>query len=199
MINFFIAIFFTILALVFGWRAANDFGFKFSPKISLPFVGEFTKYAPTETKPDIDQPKLKLSMSGANVFVPDGEGLKQLTGIALNVKTWNTGTPSVAANWSLVVTPQSNVPVVAQLTKIPNSLKLSGNFNNVSINSVDALDVKTSSTPIGEIPVEGVLLFYVKLPKNVVSSSATHFELSVQDIYGNVSTTTQLMGNWLQW
>ncbi len=46
-------------------------------------------------------------MSGGNVFNPDAPDLRnRLTGIALNLKVWNTGAPCVATDWTLAVIAQ---------------------------------------------------------------------------------------------
>jgi hypothetical protein len=147
----------------------------------------------------LDKPALRISMFGGNVFIANGAGIQQpLTGIALTAKIWNVGTSSVATNWNLTIMPQNGIPVVAQLIAIPKTLTLTGTYNNVTIFSSDELDTKTGATPVGEIPIQGVLLFYVKLPKSLVQNPTTQWELSVQDIYGKISTTTQLMREWLQ-
>jgi hypothetical protein len=65
------------------------------------------------------KPELRLSMSGANVFTPDALDVRsRLTGVALDVKVWNTGAPSVATDWTLAVIPQGKTPVLGQLTEI---------------------------------------------------------------------------------
>jgi hypothetical protein len=144
------------------------------------------------------KPNLHLSMSGGNVFVPGAPDLRgSLTGIAINAKVWNTGNPSVATEWGLAVIPKGQIPVVAQLTKIPDQLTVGGQYNSVVIRASDALDARTAKEPISN-PEDGILLFYVKLPKSVVVDPATQLELSVKDIYGTETVVRQLMGNWLQ-
>jgi hypothetical protein len=138
-------------------------------------------------------------MLGGNVFVPDVPDMQeQLTGIALTAKVWNTGAPSVAAEWSLTVTPEGQQTVFAQWTQMPEVVTLYGTPHPTVIHSSDALDKKTANNPIGDIPVEGALLFYVKLQKTVVLESSTRLDLSVRDIYGGTASDTQVLGDWLQ-
>lgn len=66
---------------------------------------------------------MMVSMLGGNVFVPDAPDMKdRLTGIQINARIWNVGSPSVATEWSLMVVPQGMLPVIAQLTEAPELL-----------------------------------------------------------------------------
>ena len=144
-------------------------------------------------------PALRVSISGANVFAPDAKDVhNRLTGIALNARIWNTGIPSVATEWSLVVVPQNMTPVIAQLTSIPETLQLTGPISTAVIHAADALDTKTLTTPIGAIPVEGVLLFYVPLEREIVINPSTKLELTVKDIYSSETKAIQIIGEWLR-
>jgi len=154
--------------------------------------------APREVESRTQRPELKLSISGGNVFLPDAPDLhNKVTGIALNAKVWNTGGPSVATEWNLFIIPQGATPLRAQLTKIPEHLKVGGAFNSLVIYASDALDAKTSQTQISSMPIEGVLLFYLPIPKVVIQAPSTRWELSVKDIYGNETRFNQLVGDWL--
>jgi hypothetical protein len=147
---------------------------------------------------NLQKPELRLSMSGANVFTPDAQDVRErLTGIALNVKVWNTGTPCVATDWSLAVIAQGKTPALAQLTRIPEHLSLGGPINSTVIHASDALDVKTSANPISTQLVDGTLLFYVQMKRAVVLQKSTRLELAVTDIYGTKTLTSQIMGDWL--
>ncbi|MGO8753677.1 MAG: hypothetical protein ACLQHK_00400 [Gallionellaceae bacterium] len=144
------------------------------------------------------KPNLMLSMSGANIFIPDAPDMRNhLTGIAINAKVWNTGVSSVATEWSLSVILKDMPPIIAQLTKIPNSLHLNGPINSTIIRAKDALDDKTKRIQIQRTPVEGTLLFYVPIKKNLIMEPSTKLELKVKDIYGKESATTKVMGDWL--
>ncbi len=157
---------------------------------------------PKEITPILTTPntaKLSVLMLGGNVFVPNGSDMQeQLTGIALTGKVWNTGTPSVAVEWSLTVTLKGQAAVSAQWTQIPEVLTLNGTPNSTVIHSSDALDKKTANSPIGDTPIEGTLLFYGKLPKTAVLDPSTRLDLSVRDIYGDIASSTHLVGDWLQ-
>jgi hypothetical protein len=144
------------------------------------------------------KPKFMLLMNGGNVFMPNAPDMHDhLTGIALNAKIWNIGTPSVATEWSLRVTPKGKPPINAQFSKIPDALHLNGPINSTVIKSDDALDEKTKTTQIQNIPVEGTLLFYVQLPKETVMDPSTKLELKVKDIYGRESSAVHTIGDWL--
>jgi len=135
---------------------------------------------------------------GGNVFVPDGPGTKGLTGIAIDAKVWNTGGPSVATDWALFVIPKGVAPVVGQLTKMPDTLRLAGPINSSVITAAESLDAKTASTPVGNIPVAGRLLFYVPLSRDIVLAPTTQLRVDVFDIYKKGTTTSKLMGEWLR-
>ena len=145
------------------------------------------------------QPKLRLSMAGANIFIPDAMDMhNRFTGIGINAKVWNTGAPSVATEWLLFVIPENGTPVVGQLTAIPESLRLGGAVNSTIIRASDSLESKTKNTQVQTTPIEGTLLFYVAMKKEVVQAPSTRLELIVKDINGEETKATQLIGDWLQ-
>jgi hypothetical protein len=57
--------------------------------------------------------------------------------------------------------------------------------------------VKTAKTQIFATPIEGVLLFYVALPKAAVLDQGTHWQLTVKDIDGSETTIDKRVGDWL--
>jgi hypothetical protein len=145
------------------------------------------------------EPKMMLSMSGGNVFVPDAPDVRdRLTGIQITAQLWNVGSPSVATEWSLIVVPQGMLPVIAQLITIPELLRASGPINSAVIHGSNALDKRTKATPVRDQIVEGPLLFYASLPQAVVMDPHTRLELTVKDVLGRPTTTTKVMGDWLQ-
>ena len=145
-----------------------------------------------------DKPELRLSLFGGNVFIPDAPDVRdRLTGIHLRAMIWNTGAPSVATSWALTVVPQAETPVRGQLTAIADRVRAAGSINSAVIRGADALDVKTRRESISATPVEGDLLFYCEIAKEVVMRPTTRLELAVKDIYGKESVFTQLMGDWL--
>jgi hypothetical protein len=143
-------------------------------------------------------PNLMLSMLGGNVFEPDAKDMhNRLTGIGINAKIWNTGAPSVATEWSLSVIPEKATPVIAQLTKIPETLRLSGSINSAVIRSSESLEDKTKTAPVQATPVEGTLLFYAPIKREMVLAPSTRLELIVKDIEGKETKITKVMGDWL--
>jgi hypothetical protein len=152
--------------------------------------------------PSPKNPDLRRSISeGGNVFIPVAEDLRvrdRFTGIALKAKIWNVGAPSVAIEWSLFVIPQNVTPVVAQLTTIPESLRLEGPINSV-IRASDSLEAKTKTVPVKMTPVEGVLLFVVPLTQEIVLIPSTRLELTVKDINGIETKVSKLIGDWPVW
>jgi len=151
----------------------------------------------TPNRSEIKRPEFHLLIFGANVFVSGASDMRPLTGIALATKVWNTGEPSVTTEWNLAIIPQGQAPVIAQLTKIPEHLKLEGPINSTVVRSTDALDEKTARNPVEKGPIEGVLLFYVPLPKSTVQAKTTRWELSVKDLYGVETLATKTMDEWL--
>jgi len=137
---------------------------------------------------------LILRILGANVFESHPD--RSLTGIVLDVQIRNSGTPSIATDWKLLVSSNGATPAVAQFTVIPNELRVPGN-STFLLRSSEALDAKTDKEPVRDAVVSGRLLFYVRLPKTVVLQDSTVLKVSVQDIAGNEFDTQQRMGDWL--
>jgi len=133
--------------------------------------------------------ELRLAISGANVFTPTAPDMRdRFTGVAVDAKVWNIGGPSVATDWVFFVIPEGGIPIRAQFTKIPDHLSLGGMLTSRVIYASEALDTKTAQNQISSVPIEGTLLFYVQLPKDIVTAKGTRWELSVTDIYGTATT-----------
>ncbi len=143
------------------------------------------------------QSELRLSMLGGNIFIPDNVNEQILTGIALNVRVWNTGAPSFVSSWSLMVIPHGEIPILAQLIRMPELLRVNGMHNNAVIRAIDALDLKVNTTSVGTTPVEGTLLFYVKLSQKIVLDNDTRLELIATDMYEKETRKVQRIGDWL--
>lgn len=150
------------------------------------------KGAPQQLK---SPPDFRLSMLGANIFVPD-QVTQPITGIALDVRIMNAGVPSIATDWNLVVTEINGHTINAQLTRVPNRLTLNGKGGKVAIRDTNSLDVLAYQQPIQTGKgVEGTLLFYVKVPKSDVLQSTFH--LSVKDVTGKEVSATQYVRDWM--
>lgn len=148
----------------------------------------------TATAPP-SRPDLRLFVDGGNVFVPNDP--PETTGLALNAKVWNLGAPGVAIEWDLSIIPQGRLPVIGQITKIPEHLRLGGSVNSAVVSGNESLVDKTSQTDISRTPVSGVLLFYVPINHEDVLLPSTRMELTVGDAYGNQTKFTKLIGDWL--
>lgn len=142
------------------------------------------------------RPDLRLTLLGGNIFVPNGDN--DLTGLALDVRIHNIGTPTIATGWKLEI--RNTNTTRAQLTKQPELLTLNGAARQVVLHASDSLERKAIYIPLrdGEAPREGWLLFYVPLTKHIVQSSDTILHLSVEDSRGHEFHTDQRMGDWLQ-
>lgn len=212
MIDRAIGIFGLALSFIFGcWWIAPEF-FPVVPKWAILFgvilgvflvgvtVGSFMSNNYNDLKEKAVQlPNFMLSLIGGNIFVPEisDNACNSLTGITLTAKIWNTGEPSLATEWLLFVIPENSTPVIAQLTRMPKTLRIGGKFNSTVIMGSDSLEVKTSNTPVQNIPVEGTLLFYVSIKQEVVMAATTRLELIVKDIFGKETKAIQVMGDWL--
>lgn len=144
-------------------------------------------------------PMFRLSMLNANIFeLPRAPNrIDGITGIALDVSIRNGGSPSIATEWKLYVLALGEVPMLAQLTRMSNDLRVSGN-PSVVLAASESLENRTSQTPVhsGEL-VEGKLLFHIELPKKTILNKTTILKLSVQDIYGNEFSRDHRIGDWL--
>jgi len=152
---------------------------------------------PTAALPSLGLPDFKLSILGGNIFVPDQA--PSLTGIALDVRIRNAGASSIATDWTMWVTiAGEHSPRVAQFTKPPKQLTLSGKAGKVVLRSSDYLEDRVVSKPLqtGE-SIGGWLLFYVDVPKSTIQALDTTIELRVSDIRGHVFSAKQRMGDWL--
>jgi hypothetical protein len=142
------------------------------------------------------RPALKISISGGNVFVPGVPQWNRYTGIALDAKIWNTGKPSAATEWTLIVMPKGVTPIHAQLLNIPDELRLGGTEIGIIVHASDDLLTKTEKMEITELPTYGKLLFLIKMDQAKVLEGSTRLLLSVKDIYGMESIATQTVGDW---
>lgn len=149
-------------------------------------------------RPTLNKPKLAISMLGANVFIPEADDVRDnLTGIAIEARVWNTGTPSTVTKWSLKILPSGSQPVLAQFTKMPEQLSIKGQFNNAQLTAAMSLETKTSFNNVTSELVQGMLLFYVQLPKKIAIAPTTLWELTAADVLGHEVTTSQTVGDWL--
>lgn len=143
-----------------------------------------------------DLPKFTISLLGGNIFIP--EEARDITGIALDARIMNAGAPSIAADWKLLVIPKGRTPVLAQYTKVPETLRLGGERSSAVIRGSQSLGELTGRQAVQKgTAVDGVLLFYVRLPKTEVKAQSTIMEVSVRDIHGAETVTQQRIGDWL--
>jgi len=141
------------------------------------------------------RPELHVKLLGANVFIPDQ--WPSVTGIGLQTRVWNTGALSIVTDWTLKVIPNGKQAVVAQLTEMPNVLTATGEISTGILRAEDSLEKKTRTAQVGITPVDGTLLFYIPLPRDVVRANDTTWELTAKDIYEKETAVSQLLGNWI--
>lgn len=144
------------------------------------------------------KPDFKLLLLGGNIFVPNKS--THLTGIILDVRIRNIGeTTSIATDWKLVIKVPNKSPLIAQLTSPPKKLSVSGNPNAIFYKTDFQLEKTASSDPLAPnaFPLEGKLLFYIKIPKNEIMNFDTILNLSVEDNTGHEFSVNQRLGDWL--
>ena len=129
--------------------------------------------------------------------MPDAPDLRHFAGIALDVRIWNNGVPSPVTEWRLIVIPPGRSPTIAQITEIPDVLRLGGAKNSAVLRTADDLSRKLAHEDVGAKPTDGTVLFYVKLDKPLVMLEETQLELSVKDAFGTETVTKQRMGDWM--
>jgi hypothetical protein len=146
-----------------------------------------------------DSPRFILTMLGGNIFVPDQD--KSLTGIALKARIRNAGSPSIATDWELIITSPQEKAVMAQLSKPPDRLAVSGETGKIVLSASDfSLEDQASKNALkpGDSPIGGLILFYVRIPKSKVIAPDTILELIVSDYSGRKFSAKQKIGDWLQ-
>lgn len=141
---------------------------------------------PPTTTPGVPSSHFTLNTAGA-VFFPSA-GNSSLTGILMDVQIRNSGAPSIATAWKLMVIPKNGMQAAAQFNPIPSSRKESilSNDPPVVVKASDGLAEKVANRTIPQGKnMSGKLLFYVSLPLATVEDPSTRLRLSVQDINGN--------------
>lgn len=142
-----------------------------------------------------------LNMTGGCFFVSPSD--HSVTGIVLDANIRNSGASSVATDWRLKVAPKGRAPMAAEYQAIPEQMNVLCD-PPLTLHSKDNLADKVVGKRVLPLPgfnakVEsGKLLFYIRLPQNVVADDATQLTLSVQDIAGNVFETQAAVGSWLR-
>jgi hypothetical protein len=144
------------------------------------------------------KPQLHLTAQGANLFTPDAPDIRDiLSGIVLDAMIWNTGAPSIAVDWSLIIR-IPNGDIVAQLTAFPEKLTLNRSSHGQTIfTSADELDLKTIKETVGPVATSGRLLFYARVSLEELKNPSTQLILSVKDALGTATTVTKKIGDWL--
>jgi hypothetical protein len=141
------------------------------------------------------RPEFRLVLMGGDIFVTDSD--PKWTGLALGIRIWNTGAPSVTVSWSLAIAPKGQTPVLAQWSKRPEQIRAGGIRNSAIIRASEGIDLITAETPVNAIPIQGNVVFYTDLEKSIVTHPDTWLELSVKDIYEHETIARQKMGDWL--
>ena len=81
---------------------------------------------------------------------------------------------------------------------MPNVLTAISSVNSARLLAKNSLEIKTKDNQVGQDPISGVLLFYVRLPKDVVQAPNTVWELEAKDAYENKTHVSHLIGDWMQ-
>jgi hypothetical protein len=149
-------------------------------------IGEYRK---------VPAPSLGLAMDGGNIFNPDALGL---VGLGLDIRVWNTGGPTYVTKWSLLIIAPGHIPVVAQLTRIPELLRAGGPLNSAVLRSSKDLSVMTSTQPVKLAPMGGKLLFYAGIDRQSLENAATRLQLTATDSYGTEKRIEPLIGEWMR-
>ncbi|HVI28317.1 hypothetical protein [Hansschlegelia sp.] len=147
----------------------------------------------------LSKPEIRLNLLGGNIFNPAMAPWKdQICGVALDVRVWNTGSPSIITEWGLVIVSRGNTPIIAQLTKMPEQLTTTGEYNGAILRAADALDTKTAFNEVGRGVVEGILLFYARIKRDELEHPDTRLELYAKDAYERETKAVIRMGQWLR-
>lgn len=141
-------------------------------------------------------PDIKAYLMGGSIFesteFPGGA-----TGLTINLKVWNIGSPTLIIKWELYIIPRGHTPEKAQYTEMPDVLRLNGAINSAVVKGADSIAKKLENTELEKNPVGGTLLFYSRLPKNAVIDKHTRLELVIHDLNGGEHKFEQLIGEWL--
>lgn len=160
-------------------------------KLSETFRVEDSQMGPAILKGPT-RPNVGLHIDGANIFVPDEN--TSMTGIALNAKVWNAGSDTILIDWDLRILPADAPAVAAQITIMPPLISMQ---HGEPIKGSESLLDRLGSRPVPSTPLEGILLFYAKIPKQLVIDPDTVIELCARDIHSNSFTFKHRMGDWL--
>jgi hypothetical protein len=133
-------------------------------------------------------------LRGANVFIPDAA--PELTGIVLTVRMWNTAEPTFVVDFSLTIEVEGHQPVKAQLTDMPETLRLNGESSTV-LTAGMSLERKSAATPLGAAPMDGTLLFYAKIKKADVLRPSTVLKMTILDGNNQKHIVAHEVKDWL--
>ena len=151
-----------------------------------------------ETAETAEPTNFKISLLGGNVFIPDSN--KNFTGIALEVQIRNSGQPSIAIDWKLNII-RNGQPYPAQFAKPPPKLTLQGEKTGRIIVRRSNLQLPELAAMkplrLEDTPIQGGILFYIRMPQADILAAETILELSVEDITGKRFFTRQKIGDWM--
>lgn len=148
------------------------------------------------------KPDFKITLLHAMIGIPPDK--KDVTGIALHLRIINAGKASIATNWKLTIkTPTEKLKPVGPATTLKElTFTTQSGKKKVFKESDLSFEKMVSINPLkpGDPPVEGWLLFYVKIPKEKVNWTDTIIQLTVEDYSGRISSPgTKVLADWIQW
>ncbi len=149
-------------------------------------------------------PNFRITLLGGNIFMPDIMSIfckkEEITGIALLLRIRNGGADSIAVDWKLTVETPEHILHAAPIKAPPMLTLRSPGGKTVVIQESDfSLEDKAAQTPLkcGAPPIQGWLLFCVKLPQKEVLLDDTILKLTVEDFAGRTSCPAiQRIGDW---
>jgi len=150
---------------------------------------------------DDRKPKLSAEICYVTISEADGDGGSVIPVIVATVLIRNTGTPSIADNFSLnLQTPdgevfEGRIEVIKDGTKIPDDDGSRRDSPGVILNSSDTIFNKTL-TPI---PNGGKVIGYLRasfplINRKLVQQTGNTFTTSFQDVYGKSHSASLMFG-----
>jgi hypothetical protein len=163
---------------------------------------EADRTAKSATETISGKPDFKITLLHALVGFPPDK--KDVAGVVVHLRIRNAGIPSIATDWKLTVkTPTEQFKPVGPATTLRElTFNTRTGKKKVFKESDFSFQKIVSTNPLkpADPPVDGWLLFYVKIPKEKVNWTDTIIQLTVEDYSGTISSpATKVLADWIQW